>query len=91
MRTVLLLGVLAACLVVTYARYKSTDFTHAGEESMNIFNKFFMYADMYYSLYCHVHDVDCVPYVVGIRNVININIMMYYHYRENGSCSAGNK
>ena len=31
MRTVLLIGMLAACLVVCYARYKSSDFTDAGE------------------------------------------------------------
>ena len=34
MKTVLLLGVLAACLVLTYARYKSTDFTDTGEGNM---------------------------------------------------------
>ena len=31
MRTILLVGMLAACMAVCYARYKTSDFTDAGE------------------------------------------------------------
>ena len=50
MRTALLIGVLAACLVVSYARYKSSDFTDAGENCIV----------GHLIIYLHAHGCLCI-------------------------------